>query len=118
MTTMPKNKKPISKKTFEYSDYIEKVSADQIDEIFTYWVEMFQGVSGKAWKLNNTRRAHIAWGIHTYGVERCKKAIFGCASSPFHMGDNKLGKTYNSLELIFRSMEHTNRFLRIAADNE
>jgi hypothetical protein len=34
------------------------------------------------------------------------------------MGDNKLGKIYNSIELIFRSMEHTNRFLRMAADNQ
>lgn len=61
-------------------------------------------------KLDAKRRKLIAKAIEDYDLETCKRAVDGCAASPFHMGDNDRAKRFDSLELIFRDAKHIEDF--------
>ena len=47
-------------------------------------------------------------------VEELCQAVDGCLASPHHQGQNANGQKYDDLELICRSPEHVERFIRIA----
>lgn len=49
--------------------------------------------------------------LMSFTEQDCKDAILGCKSSSFHMGENEDGYVYNSIELIFRNDQNTNRFI-------
>ena len=51
-------------------------------------------------------------------METCRRAIDGCAVSDFHMGRNKRGRRYDSLDLIFRSHDNVERFLGYLVDGD
>ena len=46
-----------------------------------------------------------------YTVEDLCIAVEGCASSAFHMGENDRRMTYDSITLILRDADHTDRFI-------
>ena len=77
-------------------------------EIFDFWKLTF---NKSRVSMDAKREAAIGWAIYTYGIEACRQAILGCASSPFHMGQNKAGKKYDGIDLIFRDAEHVEMFL-------
>ena len=116
---MPKDAPRPPGRLVQYTKYIPLVGAEEIQEVFNHWcVTFFSGnTRGKTVALNKSRRAHIAWGIKTFGVERAKNAITGLTYSEFHMGNNKQGRQYISLELIFRDSSHTSKYLSIYQSN-
>jgi len=106
MTKAEKAEKAISDRKKE-----ETVAAQEIDDVFNHWVNVHKSTSKRKPMLDARRRRLLAIAIYDYGVDDCKAAIDGCANSHFHMGQNKQGKVYNSLELIFRSPGHIERFI-------
>lgn len=89
----------------------ETVSPADIDAVFDYYLQVHKADSKRKPMLDTKRRYLLAIGIHDYGIDGCKEAIDGCANSHFHMGKNKRGKVYNSLELIFRDAQHIEQFI-------
>lgn len=87
---------------------------DPTAEIFDYWVEKM-GKTSTA-KLTSDRKAKIRARLKEgYTVADIKQAIDGCSASPFHMGDNPNGKTYNDLELICRNGSKLEGFMEITS---
>lgn len=75
--------------------------SSKVATVFEHW----RAVMGKngATKLNAKRRRAIEARLREgYTVEDVRKAINGCRSSRFHMGNNKNQKPYNDIELICR----------------
>lgn len=90
---------------------MEAVSAAEIEDVFEHWINVHKEGSKRKPILDAKRRMILAVAIHDHGVAGCKSAIDGCANSHFHMGRNKQGKVYNSLELIFRDTGNIERFI-------
>jgi len=86
----------------------KEIPKAQKQEVFDFWKTTF---NKSRVSMDIKRETAIGWAIYTYGLEECRQAILGCASSPFHMGQNKAGKTYNGIDLIFRDAEHVEMFL-------
>jgi hypothetical protein len=110
MAQKPKIKKPRITRATRYSEFIALVPAEEIETVWQHWISTFKKT--KKADLTDLRRAHIAWAIHTYGVQKSLDAITGCSKSEFHMGSNPAEKTYNDVALIFRDEKHVTRFLR------
>lgn len=89
----------------------ESASPEDIQTVFSYYLEIHKSDSKRKPVLDTHRRFLLAVAIHDYGVDGCKDAIDGCRNSHFHMGKNSRGKIYNSLELIFRDTQHIERFM-------
>lgn len=106
MTKAEKAEKEISDRKKE-----ETVSMEEIEDVFNHWINVHKSGSKRKPMLDARRRRLLAVSIYDYGVDDCKAAIDGCANSHFHMGKNKQGKVYNSIELIFRSPGHIERFI-------
>lgn len=106
LTKTEKQEKAISDRKKE-----ELISPEDILAVFNHWVETHKKDARRKPVLDAKRRRLLAVAIYDYSVDDCKAAIDGCANSHFHMGQNKHGKVYNSLELIFRSSEHIERFI-------
>lgn len=84
----------------------------EIKLIFDHWCQ----IMGKdRAKINDERRRIIEkalrWG---YTPEQLCEAIRGCAFTPHNMGSNKDGQMYNGLNVIFKSADNIDRFLRNA----
>jgi hypothetical protein len=84
-----------------------------IREVFDHWVQVMQHPGAF---LDKKRERVIRAALKERSVEDCKRAIDGCKASAFHMGENDRGKVYDSLGLIFRDAEHTERFLGYLTD--
>lgn len=89
----------------------EAVPAQAIHVVFDYYLNVHKADSKRKPLLDAKRRRILAVSIYDYGVDDCKAAIDGCSNSHFHMGQNKQGKVYNSLELIFRDAANIERFI-------
>jgi len=90
---------------------METVDSEEVQDVFDYWINVHKSESKRKPILDAKRRMLLAVAIHDHSVEGCKSAIDGCANSHFHMGRNKQGKVYNSLELIFRDAGTIERFI-------
>lgn len=90
------------------TDAAKLVNKEEKKEIFDFWKLTF---SKTRVSMDVKREVSIGWAIYTYGLEACRHAILGCASSEFHMGQNKAGKTYTGIDLIFRDAEHVEMFI-------
>lgn len=112
MAQKPKIKKPRITRLDQYSGFIAVVPAEEIETVWQHWISTFKDQPGRKPKINHLRQAHIAWAIHTYGVQKSLDAITGCSKSEFHMGSNPAEKIYNDITLIFRDEKHVTRFLR------
>lgn len=86
--------------------------SDQVAEVFDHWRTAMRKSARTV--LDDKRRRRIKWALKHYGIDSAKKAIDGCAASPFHMGDNDAGQRHDDLTLIFRNAEKTERFLEFA----
>ena len=89
---------------------IRATNPDGPRELFDYWTQVHKADSKRKPVFDAKREKLLAIAIHDYGMEYCKQAVDGCLNSHFHMGQNKRGKIYNSIELIFRDSEHIERF--------
>ena len=106
LTKDEKQEKAISDRKKE-----EFVSIEEIQALFDYYVQVLKSDSKRKPMMDAKRRRLLAIALYDYDMDSCKSAIDGCSNSHFHMGQNKAGKVYNSLELIFRDTEHIERFI-------
>ncbi len=93
------------------SQKAKTVSDEAISIVWEHWLAV---MASKRAVLDNNRKTVIGSAIYDYGIEGCKQAIDGCASSPFHMGVNNQQVKYNSIGLIFRNAEKTEDFIQRA----
>lgn len=104
----PKQNRP-RKRRVTKSAKASTVSPDAVQTVWDYWV-LVMGSSRAV--LDDDRKLSIGAAIHDYGIDGCRKAIDGCAVSPFHMGANQAQKKYNGIDLIFRNSEKTESFIQ------
>ena len=90
----------------------KKTNSNETREIFEHW----QSVLGheKA-KLDDTRKRRIknalGWG---YSPDDLKQAITGCSKTPHNLGQNDRGQRYDGLDVILRTADQIDRFMRNA----
>lgn len=98
-----------SKKKKKKEDKVSK-KEDAVQIIFDYWVKIM-GKSSRT-KLDKKRKDAILKGLDNFTIEECKLAILGCSRNLWNMA-KKDGNTkrYDSLELIFRSLDKTEGFI-------
>ena len=80
-----------------------------IYEVFDHWVKVME--KPKALLGKDRKKAIEARLNEGYSVEDLKKAIDGCRSSAFHMGENERSTVYNDLELICRNGRKVEQFI-------
>ena len=117
----PEKKKKVrgpSKATVEQTVKGSTVAESAIQEIYDYWCHVMRPNRKNPARLDVKGRDRVAAAISDFGMEVCRRAIDGCSKSDFHMGRNKRGRRYDSLDLIFRSHEHTERFLGYLVDGD
>jgi len=74
--------------------------AEQIVVVFDYWCKVMNKRNAK---LSAKRKAKlVARFKEGYSTDDIKRAIDGCASSPFHMGKNDSNRVFDDIELICR----------------
>jgi hypothetical protein len=90
-----------------------KASQDEL-EIFAHWQSVMKHPRARPDKkrLGKLRQA-LALG---YTVDELKTAITGCSNTPFYMGQNDRGQSYDAIDLIFRDADHIDRFIANASD--
>jgi hypothetical protein len=77
--------------------------------IFDHWVYML-GKNPKRCALGPTRRKVIAKALELYDEDTILLAVEGCATDPWHLGENDRGTEYTDLEMILRDEAHIERF--------
>lgn len=96
----------------EKSKTVKKPEANvDLQTVFDYWVTIMKKNSKTV--LDNKRKNAILRALNYNTVDICCLAILGCSKDPWNMGkhpDNN--KLFNSLELIFRSQEYIEKFVR------
>lgn len=91
-------------------------SSAVIQEIFSYWQEKLNHPRAR---LDSKRKSVIKKAFNLgYSIEDLKKAITGCAASPFHCGDNDRKQVYDNIGLILKDADHIERFMNIAIQHE
>ena len=87
-----------------------KTNNNEVKRLFDYWI-LTIGKDPKKTKLTAKRSKVIEARLKEgYTPEDIAKAIEGCASSEYHMGNNDQGAIYNDIELICRSGEKVENF--------
>ncbi len=104
-----KSKRPRTT-TKQRNEKAKSVSDEAVKIVWDHWVKTMNPRTSAV--LDHDRKVRIAASIHDYGIEASCKAIDGCASSPFHMGDNPQQKKYNSIDLIFRDADKIEGFIQ------
>lgn len=86
-----------------------KVSTSSIKNIFEHWQKTFHHPKAK---LDKPRQAITkkALGLG-FSEDELKKAIEGCAITPWNMGENENGTKYHAINLIFRNAEYIERYI-------
>jgi hypothetical protein len=96
--------------TKQRAEKAKSISDEAVKIVWDHWAKTM-GASKLA-ILDHDRKVKIAASIHDYGIEASCLAIDGCASSPFHMGDNPQQKKYNGIDLIFRDADKIEGFIQ------
>lgn len=103
----------LSVKRKERSLTNKKVSEEDIQAVFAYWVLKLKP-SGKA-LLGKKRRSRIEKALKLgYTVDDLKQAIDGNAQSAYHQGKNDRGSIYNDIELILRDESKIDGFINLS----
>lgn len=82
--------------------------SDDVVCVFSYWQKT---MTKPLARLDSSRREKIKTRLKNYSSDQLKKAIDGCASSEYHMGQNDSNKQYNTIDLIFRNDSKTEEFI-------
>lgn len=86
---------------------VDKIS-EQVNEVFEHWKSVLNHPRSI---LDAKRRRLITLRLKDgFSVERLKLAVDGCRASPHHMGQNDRSMVYDGVDLIFRDVEHVERF--------
>lgn len=78
-----------------------------VRRVFDHWTLV---MGKKKSVLDPKRQALISAAIKRHGEEDCCRAIDGCASDPWSMGQNERNRRYDSIELILRDSAHVERY--------
>lgn len=126
LTDMPLTDSPLAAETTQVSTEVlgstdnpastEKPSPPDGDviDVFEHWRAAMKKT--KAVKLDAKRKGKIRARLKDgFTVDDIKKAIDGCASSAFHMGDNPNGRKHDDLELICRDGTKLESFMSMKA---
>lgn len=83
-----------------------------VQEVFDYWKETLNHPRAKLPADPNDRvQRKLRVALKTFSVDDCKAAIRGITKDRFNMGENKAGKVYDGIEVIFRDSAQVNRFI-------
>ena len=89
---------------------VPQAAQNEIKEIFEFWKTTLNHPRSN---LDDKRKSLIKRHLKSgYTVDDLKHAITGCSQTPHNMGDNDRGQVYDSLELILRTSDHIDRFMR------
>lgn len=81
------------------------------EEVFRYWQNVMN--YGKL-HFTTIRKKFVMERLHEgYTKDDIMDAIEGCSMSPFHMGKNEQNRPFNDLELICRSAEKMENFIKL-----
>lgn len=83
---------------------------DPVRTIFEYWQKIMKSPRSV---LDNKRRTLIKTALKNYTPADICHAIRGCSKSAYHMGDNPSKTIYDGLNLILRSSEYIEKFIKI-----
>ena len=87
---------------------------NKIAEVFEFWKSVMS--KSETVKITKGRSDKISERIKDgYSVDDMKKAIEGCAKSPYHMGKNDQKTVYDDLTLILRNAEKVDQFMSYAS---
>lgn len=87
------------------------IQTESVQEVFAYWQSKLDHPGAK---LTAERQTKIVNRLKDgYTSEQIKKAIDGCASSPFHTGENDQRKRYDDIELICRNGTKLESFIQM-----
>jgi hypothetical protein len=87
---------------------------DTVTDVFDLWCSVH---GKKRAVLTPDRRRKIQQAIKSHGAEMVREAIYGCALSGWHMGENPRGKKYNDISLILRNAEKIENFADLYVDS-
>jgi DNA-binding PadR family transcriptional regulator len=116
-----KNPKKVGKKSESDSEKIptdkslknnKAIKKNDVQVIFDFWREQLDHPRARLVD-GDARERKIRVILKNYSVDECKEAILGCKFSAWHMGDNKDGKKYDSIDLIFRGADKIDNFREI-----
>lgn len=91
-----------------------QVTREAVIEVFLHWqvrmgYEQARLTSDRATKI----QARFRDG---YTIDDLKRAIDGCASSPFHSGENERSQRYDDISLIMRNGSNVERFRELVGE--
>ena len=94
---------------------VEAASTAPAREVFDYWVKVMGKSAQTKFPSTSKRYINVTKRLKEgFSVEQLCQAVDGCKATPSNMGDNDRGEAYNDLELICRTVEHVERFMRNA----
>lgn len=93
--------------TDEEKQIRRKSESPDVGVVFDRWRDR---LSHPQAKLDAKRKGCIERALRTHGIETVLAAIEGCASSPFHLGENDRGMRYDDLTLILRDATKIEQF--------
>lgn len=89
-------------------------SLNYAQEVFAHWQHVMNHPRAR---LDRRRENKIAQALKLeYTVEELKQAVDGCAKTPYNMGKNDSGQTFDDIGLILRDAEHIERFMNNATN--
>lgn len=85
------------------------MDASSVAEVFAHW----KSIMGHDRARMDLKRAQVIRDRMRdgYSTEDLCLAIEGCASSAWHMGENDRRTVYDSITLILRDADHTDKFI-------
>lgn len=83
----------------------------EVVEVFDFWKLKLNHPQSK---LDDKRKKAIGKALKIgYTAKDLKSAVQGCSMSDYHMGINDKRTKYDSIDLIFRSADHIDKFIGI-----
>ena len=92
------------------ADAEERNLSAEAREIFTYWKTLLKHPRSM---LDDRRSKTIIARLKDgYSKDDLKLAVFGCAHSRFHQGENERRQVFDSIELICRNADKVDQFMK------
>lgn len=92
-------------------DRIGKGNDADLDDIFLYYCEVFEGLYTRL-TLTDKRKSHIKARLQEgYTLEQIKQAISNIRTSSFHCGENDKNMMYATLEFVCRNAETLEKWI-------
>jgi hypothetical protein len=90
--------------------------SNQVQNLFEFWLDKMGKQLGKCKFTPKRKKAVLARLKDGYSTSDIQQAIYNCAGSAWHNGQNDRNQPYNDIELICRSGENLERFRDMILD--